>query len=106
MSAAHFELSDLADHQLELAAAGRWDDLVVAMEDFSHLAGSLPAAAPASALAALERLEETQRLLRARLDDARAGAARELGSLQRGRGAVRGYQVAALEPGGQIDGAA
>ena len=106
MSAAHAQLVDLAERQLELADAGSWDELAAAMEQWGRTAAALPAVAAPDAREPLTRLAELHDQLRARLATGRADTARELGALHRGRGAVRGYQAAALVPGGQVDGAA
>jgi len=106
VSRAHAQLVVLAEQQLELAVAGRWDELAAAMEDWGRAAASLPAVPPEEARGSLTRLVDVHGQLSGRLAAGRAETADELRALQRGRGAVRGYQAAALAPGGQIDGAA
>ena len=106
MSASHRELLGLAEHQLMLADAGRWDELVAAMEHFAHRAADLPAAAPPSALGVLRRAAGIVAEVEDRLRAGRLECARELSQLQRGRGAVRSYGGVALAPGGQLDGTA
>lgn len=106
MSTAHSDLLVLLQRQLALVDAGRWDDLTTAMKEWSDRAHSLPAVASTDARAPLQQLVATHAQLQQRLIAARRDAARELEALARGRGAVRGYQAAALVPGGQVDGAA
>ena len=91
-----------AERELALAREGRWEELAEAGAERARLAASLPAA-PASARPLLERLALAQEQLTALLTDARAETARELGTLRRGRGAVRGYAPAAAVPGGWVD---
>ena len=106
MSAGHHELLALAERQLALADAGRWDDLLAAMEQFGHRAAALPGVAPASAAPALRRAAEIVAQVETRVRAGRLDCARELGRLQRGRGAVRSYGGTALAPGSQVDGTA
>ena len=106
MSAAHEQLLGLAERQLSLADAGRWDELVVAMEHFARRAATLPAVAPPSASDALRRAAEIVARVEDRLRAGRLECARELSRLQRGRGAVRSYGGADLTPGSQVDGTA
>jgi hypothetical protein len=106
VSAGHSELLALLERQVELADADRWDELVVAMDEWRERAGTLPPAAPAAAREPLARLAEAHDRLQARLTAARAATALELRALHRARGAVRGYEAAALVPGGQVDGSA
>ncbi|CAA9518640.1 MAG: hypothetical protein AVDCRST_MAG69-2924 [uncultured Solirubrobacteraceae bacterium] len=106
MSAAHDSLLALAERQLQLAGEERWDELVPVMEEWQRRTTALTLPAPPSAALALARAAQIVALVSDRLRTGRMDAARELASLQRGRGAVRGYQAAALEPGGQVDGAA
>lgn len=106
MSDGHQHLLELAEHQLQLAGEERWDDLLPVMEEWQRRAMALDAPAPASAGVVLRQAMEVVARVEDRVRSGRMGAARELASLQRGRGALRGYQAAALEPGGQVDGAA
>ena len=106
MSAAHQDLLGVAERQLALADAGRWDELPAAMEDFARRAASLPAVAPSSAADALRHAAEIVARVDERLRAGRLTCARELSQLQRGRGAVRSYGSAALTPGSQVDGTA
>ena len=106
MSAAHESLLALAERQLQLAGEERWEELVPVMEEWQRRTSALTRPAPPSAARALARAAEIVALVSDGLRAGRMDVARELASLQRGRGAVRGYQAAALEPGGQIDGAA
>jgi hypothetical protein len=106
VSAAHRELLGVAERQLALTDAGRWDELPAAMEEFGRRAAALPAVAPASAADCLRRAAELVASVEERLRAGRLTCARELAQLQRGRGAVRSYGGAALAPGSQVDGTA
>ena len=106
MSAAHDQLLVLAERQLSLADAGRWDELPAAMEAFGRHAAALPDVAPASAADPLREAAEVVSRVEERLRAGRLECARELARLRRGRGAVRSYGRAALTPGGQVDGTA
>jgi hypothetical protein len=90
------ELVALAEHELELALAGRWDEVAVLSGERlrrSHALGQ----APACARAQLERLDGLESQIRTALLTASAFASRELAGIRRGRTVVRGYG-AALEP--------
>jgi hypothetical protein len=100
--AAYEDLLARAEGELVLAAEGRWDELVQAGAERAVLAASLPPAPPA-ARPVLERLAAVQADLTAALLSARADALRELGTVRRGRGAVRGYAGAAAARGGWVD---
>jgi hypothetical protein len=91
-----------AERERELAAEGRWEELAQAGAERARLAMTLPAPSP-EARPLLERLARIQDELTAALLFAREDTARELASLHRGRGAVRGYAPAAGGPGGWID---
>jgi hypothetical protein len=106
VSAAHRQLLGIAERQLALADARRWDELPAAMEEFGRHAAALPAVAPASAAGSLRRAADIVARVEERLRDGRLACARELSQLQRGRGAVRSYGGAALAPGSQVDGTA
>ena len=106
MSAAHEQLLVLAERQLSLADAGRWDELPAAMEAFDRHAAALPGVAPASAAHALRRAAAIVAGVEERLRAGRLECARELARLRRGRRAVRSYGAGALAPGGQVDGTA
>jgi len=91
-----------AEGELALAREGRWDELAAAGAERARLAAALPAPAP-QARPLLERLALVQQQLTALLTAARAETARELGTLSRGRGAVRGYAPVAGAAGGWVD---
>ena len=91
-----------AEGELALAREGRWEELAAAGAERARRAAALPAPAP-QARPVLERLALVQQQLTAQLTAARAQTARELGTLSRGRGAVRGYAAAAGGPGGWVD---
>ena len=92
-----------AERELALAREGRWEELAVAGAERTRLAAAaLPAPVPA-VRPLLERLALVQDQLTELLTAARADTARELGTLNRGRGAVRGYALASAERGGWVD---
>ena len=91
-----------AERELALARDGRWEELAEAGAERTRAAAALPAPVPA-VRPLLERLALVQEQLTALLTAARAETARELGTLSRGRGAVRGYAPAAAARGGWVD---
>lgn len=91
-----------AEREHALALEGRWEELAVAGAERVRAAAALPAPTPA-VRPLLERLALVQEQLTALLVTARAGTARELGTLNRGRGAVRGYAPVAGAAGGWVD---
>ena len=98
------QLVALAEHELGLVRGGNAEALPPAMAARDRLALSL-GQAPASARPALERLAAVQEQLVVELTLARDDAARELATLQRGRGAVRGDRAAAGVTGSTFDAA-
>jgi hypothetical protein len=96
------DLLTRAERERELAAEGRWDELVEAGAARAALATTLPPAPP-SARPVLERLARVQDELTAAIVAARAETLRELAGVRRGRGAVRGYAPAAAHRGGWVD---
>ncbi len=104
MTGTHEELLGIAEHQLELAEAGRWDELPAAMELFARRAATLPAVPPPSAAGVLRRAAQVAARVEELVRAGRMETARDLSRLQRGRGAVRSYEAGALERGGQVDG--
>src|SRR5690242_12117828 len=92
-----------AERELVLAREGRWEELAVAGAERTRFAAALPAPVPA-VRPVLERLALIQEQLGALLVAARAETARELGTLDRGRGAVRGYATTTTAArGGWVD---
>ena len=84
------DLVTLAERELELALEGRWEEATAAST--VRLEASLALGAPpAAARPHLERLLELQQLITAGLTVARANTARQLGDMNRGRVAMRGY---------------
>jgi hypothetical protein len=80
----------LAERELELVRGGDAEALPAAIAERAALAAALdPAPRPV-----LERLAEVQHQILVELTLARDEIVRELGALQRGRGAVRGYRAA------------
>ena len=92
-----------AEREHALAREGRWEELAEAGAERARAAAALPAPTPA-VRPLLERLAVVQEALTTLLLAARAETARELGTLSRGRGAVRGYGSAHVgAPGGWVD---
>jgi hypothetical protein len=91
-----------AERERDLAAAGRWDELVEAGAERVALAVALPPA-PASARGVLERLAEVQDELTAAVVAARSETLRELAGVRRGQGAVCGYAPVTGGRGGWVD---
>jgi hypothetical protein len=81
----------LAEHELELVRGNDVEGLPAAIEERARLAAAL--GAPPRPV--LERLLEVQEQIVVELTLAREGVVRELGALQRGRSAVRGYRASA-----------
>jgi len=84
------ELVTLAEHELELANDGRWQELADVSTERLRRAHAL-GAAPTSARGALERLAQLQPQIHAAVATASAFTQGELGRLRRGQAAVRGY---------------
>jgi hypothetical protein len=84
------ELVALAEHERELALAGRWEEAAEA--SCVRLSASLALGPPPpAARPQLERLVELQAELTAGLSAARAFTAAKLGRMDRGHTALRGY---------------
>jgi hypothetical protein len=88
------ELVALAERELELLAAERWDEAAALGAD---RAGRVAVLAPPTAQdrPQLERLLALQTEISARLAAARGLLVREIAGLRRGASAVRGYRYAA-----------
>ena len=86
-----------AQHELRLAAAGRWEELADSTAERVRLADAL-GPAPRSARLALEALAVVQHELTVMLVHERDRTARELADLGTGRGAVAGYAAAQTAP--------
>jgi hypothetical protein len=84
-------LATLAERELALVRSGRLEAVGDLHAEYDRLLHSLPAEPPAEAREALERAADLQADLVTALTGARDDAARELGRLRRGRGAVRAY---------------
>ncbi len=99
----------LAERETTLVGSQAWEDLALLAGERQAILATLPPAPPAEARHLLERLAGIQALVTAALAGARAETARELGTLGRGRGAVRGYAAStghAAPRAGRLDGAA
>jgi hypothetical protein len=88
------ELLALAERELALLRGGDAAALPAAIAERARLAARVGAATTAER-PLLERLAGVQHQILAELALARDEVVRELGSLQRGRGAVQGYRAAA-----------
>jgi hypothetical protein len=84
-------VADLAEHELALAREGRWSEVAACSDERVRRAASLPVVPPPQAGRELARLAACQDALIALLSSARAGIAREMAALGRGRAAARGY---------------
>jgi Flagellar protein FliT len=97
---------ELAERELALVRAGEWDLVAEVSDERARHTASLPQATEALR-PLLERLAALEAALVETLHAARAATVRELGSLRRGRGAMRGYAgAAAPSVGGWVDHAA
>jgi hypothetical protein len=92
----------LAQRERDLAAEGRWDELVEAGAERAAFAATLPPAT-SEARPYLDRLVVLQDELTALILAGRAETLRELSGVRRGQGAVRGYAGAAAARGGWVD---
>ena len=85
------QLTELARTELALVRAGEWEKLAELDESRRALMAQLPEQAPRDALPALDRTAELQRQVSAELAKAIAIVKQQLGRIERGRSAVRGY---------------
>jgi hypothetical protein len=100
------EAVELAERELALVRAGEWDLVAEVSDERARHTATLPAATEA-VRPVLERLAALEANLVETLQAARTATARELGSLRRGRGAMRGYAGASgSSAGGWVDHAA
>ncbi len=94
MSDAWSRIALLAEDEVALARAGRWEELPAAMEARVAAAALLGQAPPAAA-GALDRAAAAHRELIALLEAGRAQTRAELARLREGAVAVRGYAPSA-----------
>lgn len=94
------DLLVLAEREHALLAAGAWEDLAALDAQRRDLLARLPAAAPATARAVLERALAVQAQSSAALAGGVDGLRRELATLSQGRAAVRGYGAAGAAAAG------
>jgi hypothetical protein len=95
---------ELAERELALVRAGEWDLVAEVSAERGDHATTLATPGPRDVL---DRLVALEAELIAGLTAARETTVRELGSLRRGRGAMRGYAgAAAPSAGGWVDHAA
>jgi hypothetical protein len=99
------DLAVLADRELGLVRAGRWEEARALADERDALAPGMPSPRPEDR-AALELLVALQEQLVVECTLARDAAAREMAALNRGRGAVRGYASTTAPPAARVDGAA
>jgi hypothetical protein len=83
-------LAEVVEGDLALARDGRWDELSASLADRPALLRGIPDATAAD-LPLLERVATAHGHVANELALAREGAARELGAVRRGRGAMTGY---------------
>jgi len=95
-------LVELAERELELAAAGALDDLPALRAERSALVAALPDVPPPAARPALERAWELQRMVSTLLSERLRAAGDELSRVGRGRTAMAGYAPPA-EPSRLVD---
>jgi hypothetical protein len=95
------DLAVLAERELTLVRAARWDEAAALAAERDRLAGAVARPRPEDR-PALELLMALQEQLVIEFTLARDGAARELTALGRGRGAVRGYRSAAGGPASAV----
>lgn len=91
------DLVVLAERELELIRDGRWDDVPAASAQRLSAAQSL-GDPPHAAGPYLERLVELEAQIHAGLSIGRAFTLQQLGTLQRGETALRGYHGGAPRP--------
>jgi hypothetical protein len=84
-------LAALAERELELVSAGRFDRLPELHDRRDALVAALPPVPPSSARAALERTAALQERVTAALAGRRDELSHDLRRLTHGRSAVRGY---------------
>ena len=94
MQALYAELLALAEREHALLADGAWEELAALDAQRRDVIARLPAVAPASSRAVLERSLALQAQTTAVLAAGVDGLRRELGTLSQGRAAVRGYGAA------------
>ena len=89
----------LAERETALVAADGWEDLADLAAERAACVAALPPVAPPEAAPLLHRLVALQAMASGALTASRAEVGRELGSLGRGRSAVRGYAASAAPRG-------
>jgi hypothetical protein len=94
-------LVGLADRELRLLRDGRWEEAQAVAAEREALAPTMAPPTPVDR-PALEMLLSLQDQIVVECTLARDAIARELASLSRGRGAVRGYRNAAARPSAQV----
>lgn len=88
-------LAAVAERELELARAGRWDDLRRLQQDRERLIGDLPQRPPWSAREALAQAAAAQEATSAVIDEHVRDARAALGVIARGRTAIGRYSPVA-----------
>lgn len=94
MQALYDDLLALAERERALLADGAWEELAALDAQRRDVIARLPAVAPASARAVLERALALQAQTTAVLAAGVDGLRREIATLSQGRAAVRGYRAA------------
>lgn len=104
MTAAPYEeLVRLTERELELARAGRLDEMAVLQSQRAVHVEALPARPPVEARGALERAAALQREITVTLAMGARSAVDELRRVDRGRAAVRSYTPAGAAPRASLD---
>jgi hypothetical protein len=91
------ELVELAERERDLVRDGRWDEVPAASAQRLSAAQAL-GDPPAAARAHLERLVELEHEIHAGLSTGRAFTLQQLGKLDRGHTAMRGYSGRSPRP--------
>lgn len=91
-------LAVLAERELQLVAAGSFDELPALRAERAALVEALPDTPPATAGPALERAATVQALIDEVLAESMREAGAALQKLSRGRTAMHGYAPAAEQP--------
>ncbi len=93
--AAYEELAQLAEAELTLCEAGRFEELDALYERGTAIVAGLPETPPAAACEPLERAARAQAAVAEQLETGLAEARAELSRLRRGRDAARAYGASA-----------
>lgn len=98
MSAVAERIAALAQEELGLVVSGRWHELAELHARRDEALAAMPDHVTAEDRPVLERALELQRQVEGLIERARAETSAELGRLDRGRTAARGYALSAGRP--------